>query len=96
MGIFMNDDEKIKFGYLAAMTQRLSWSGGSKLRLWDYEFQVFSQWGEDGILITFATLWELQSQTFWKLALRILRSVTQDFSHTLRILVFMQLTWILI
>jgi hypothetical protein len=46
----MNDDEKVRFGYLAALNQRISIAPNRKFELWDLEFQVFSQWGEDGIL----------------------------------------------
>ena len=44
------EDQKVLFGYIAAMHQNLEhWQEG-KYDLWDFEFKVWSQWGEDGIL----------------------------------------------
>jgi len=44
------DQLKIQLGINQAMTQNLIPLDETKFDLWDYEFQVYSQWGEDGII----------------------------------------------
>ena len=41
---------KIQMGINQAMTQSLISLGDQEIPLWDFEFRVFSQWGEDGII----------------------------------------------
>jgi len=41
---------RVQLGIQAAMAQNLFVYENRQFDLWDFEFQVFSQWGEDGIL----------------------------------------------
>lgn len=51
---YLNQSEmsvlRVQLGIQAAMAQNLFVYENRQFDLWDFEFQVFSQWGEDGIL----------------------------------------------